>query len=101
MILFIERKGGKSKDNIFLTRRMIREHIKWSDYQIKIHIKQLEELEYLIPFSGSRGKQFVYQLAYNGEGLDGSRFCLGLINVEKLRQKGQLVGLKTQLVGYK
>ena len=95
MVLEMERVADKHKDNILFTRRMVREYTKWSDYQIKIHIKQLEELEYLIPICGSWGKQFRYRLAYDGQGMDGSRFCLGLINVENLRSNSELVGLKS------
>ncbi|MBL0379361.1 MAG: hypothetical protein JKP90_06755 [Desulfofustis sp. PB-SRB1] len=34
-------------DEIFFTRRMIREYTGWSDWQVRAHIKQLEEMEYI------------------------------------------------------
>jgi DNA primase len=90
------------------SRRQIREFTGWSDYQIKIHVKQLEDLEYLLPLSGRRGQCFSYRLAWDGEGLDGERFVLGLTSVEELRQKAKVVGLfgeqvgpKTEVVGQK
>jgi len=83
------------------TRRMVREFTGWSDYQVKIHIKQLEELEYLVPISGRRGQSFSYRLAWEGEGLDGERFLPGLIAVEELRHKAQVVGLSSEQVGSK
>ncbi|MFC1643468.1 CHC2 zinc finger domain-containing protein [Chlamydiota bacterium] len=95
MVIDIELTSGRKRINILFTRREIREYTSWSDYQIKTHIKQLEDLEYLIPVTGSWGKQFKYRLAYNGEGKDGKPFMPGLINVEKLQKKAQLVGLKT------
>ena len=90
------------------SRRQVREFTGWSDYQIKIHVKQLEDLEYLLPLSGRRGQCFSYRLAWDGEGLDGERFVLGLTSVEELRQKAKVVGLfseqvgpKTEVVGHK
>jgi DNA primase len=83
------------------TRRAVREFTGWSDYQVKIHIKQLEELEYLVPISGRRGQSFSYRLAWEGEGLDGERFMPGLIAVEELRHKAQVVGLSSEQVGAK
>ena len=83
------------------SRRQIREFTGWSDYQIKIHVKQLEDLEYLLPLSGRRGQCFSYRLAWDGEGLDGERFVLGLISVEELRQKAKVVGLFGEQVGSK
>jgi hypothetical protein len=83
------------------SRRQIREFTGWSDYQIKIHVKQLEDLEYLLPLSGRRGQCFSYRLAWDGEGLDGERFVLGLTSVEELRRKAKVVGLKNEVVGSK
>ena len=40
-------------------RRAVREFTGWSDYQVKIHIKPLEELEYLVPLSGRRGQMLL------------------------------------------
>jgi DNA primase catalytic core len=83
------------------TRRAVREFTGWSDYQVKIHIKQLEELEYLVPISGRRGQSFCYRLAWEGEGLDGERFLPGLVSVEELRRKAEVVGLLSEQGGSK
>jgi hypothetical protein len=91
----------QNKQPLEISRRQVREFTGWSDYQIKIHIKQLEELEYLIPLSGRRGQCFSYRLAWDGEGLDGERFVLGLTTVEELRQRAKVVGLSTEQVGQK
>lgn len=56
----------KKSKTIFFTRWDIRDFTKWSDFQIKVHIKQLEHLEYLNIISGSNGKKYVYELAYEG-----------------------------------
>jgi len=73
------------QDKCIISRRDIREFTKWSDYQIRTHIKELEELEYLIPVCGSQGKRFTYILVWDGSGSDGSKFLTGLIDIEKLR----------------
>jgi len=81
---------------VAFTRRDIREFSGWSDYQIKTHVQQLEDLEYLIPLSGRRGQQFTYRLAWNGEE---SRFLPGLVSVEELRRRAALVGLPSEQGG--
>jgi hypothetical protein len=103
----LERKEHQATDqklgagSACFNRRAVREFTGWSDYQIKIHIKQLEDLEYLVPISGRRGQSFSYRLAWEGEGLDGERFLPGLIPVEELRHKAQVVGLLGEQVGSK
>ncbi len=60
-------KQGVGLDGVFFTRRMIREYTGWTDWQVKDHIRQLEELEYLGARVGSRGKEYCYVLNYQGE----------------------------------
>jgi DNA primase len=74
-------------DEVYFTRRMIREYMGWSDWQIKVHIKQLEELEYLHIRIGSRGKEYAYALNYKGRGGDSGRFYLNLTPVEEIRKR--------------
>jgi DNA primase catalytic core len=69
------------------TRRDVREWAQWSDFQIKCHIKQLEELEYLYSVVGKKGKEYVYELLYTGDGEEGKPFLSGLMSVERLREK--------------
>lgn len=69
------------------TRRDVREWVQWSDFQIKCHIKQLEELEYLYSVVGKKGKEYVYELLYTGDGEEGKPFLSGLMSVERLREK--------------
>ena len=73
-------------DEIYFTRRMIREHVGWSDWQIKAHIKQLEALEYLHVRVGARGKEYGYALNYQGQGEESSRFYLNLTPVDEIRK---------------
>ena len=61
--------------------------MQWSDFQIKCHIKQLEELEYLYSVVGKKGKEYVYELLYTGDGEEGKPFLSGLMSVERLKEK--------------
>jgi hypothetical protein len=83
--------GGKPADQTWFTRRTIREHTGWSDWQVKTHVRQLEELEYLHVRSGSRGREYAYALYYRGEGEDKSRFCLNLMPVEEIEKLSKSV----------
>ncbi len=69
------------------TRKDIRDFCKWSDFQIKCHVKQLEDLEYLYSVTGKKGKEYIYELIYGGEGDDGKPFLMGLIDIEQLKKK--------------
>jgi DNA primase catalytic core len=74
-------------NDVYFTRRRIREHTGWSDWQIREHIKQLEQLEYLYVRIGSRGKEYAYALNYKGQGEDDKRFYLNLTTVEQIKQR--------------
>jgi DNA primase catalytic core len=69
------------------TRRDIREWSKWSDFQIKCHIRQLEDLEYIYSVAGKKGKEYIYELLYPGGGEDGKPFLMGLTTIEQLKEK--------------
>ena len=73
--------------NYHFNRRDIREWTRWSDSQIKRHIQQLEDLEYLYSVAGKKGKEYVYELLYPGGGEDGKPFLMGLTSVEELKKK--------------
>ncbi|MGK5091150.1 hypothetical protein WDW89_03930 [Deltaproteobacteria bacterium TL4] len=75
-----------SEETILFTRRSVRNYTKWSDSQLKVHMKRLEDLEYLIVHQGKRGQMFVYELLYNGEGEDGGKFIPGLVDPQTLKK---------------
>jgi DNA primase len=82
------------------TRKDIREWSRWSDFQVKCHIRQLEDLEYLYSVSGKRGKEYVYELLYPGGGEDGKPFLMCLTSIDLLREKiRNLEGKKGSLEG--
>jgi DNA primase len=68
------------------SRRDVREYAGWSDFQVKMHMHKLEELEYVLVHRGGRGQSFVYELLYDGAGGDGQPFLMGLIDIEALKR---------------
>ena len=70
-----------------LSRWDIRKATGWSDTALKVHLRRLVEMEYLVIHRSGRGLTYEYELLYRGEGEGGGRFLLGLIDVESLRKK--------------
>lgn len=83
------------------SRKDVRAYTGWTDFQVKTHIKKLEELEYLLVHRGGRGQSFVYELLYDGNGRDGQPFLMGLIDPEHLQHAydAKKVHGKTELEG--
>ena len=81
-----ERQGIDRTDFRF-TRRDVRDATGWGNTQLKVHLKRLEELEYLLVHRGGRGQSFVYELLHGLPSESGSRFLAGLIDVDRLRRK--------------
>ncbi len=71
---------GKGKAYRF-TRRDIREFSGWSDFQVKTHIQELTDLEYLYSVTGKKGKEYVYELTAPE---DEKPILAGLTKVEAL-----------------
>jgi DNA primase len=86
MVRQLADKSGCPIDEIYFTRRQIRETTGWTDWQIKAHIKQLEELEYLHVRAGARGKEYAYALNYKGQGEQGGKCYLNLTPVEEIKR---------------
>jgi hypothetical protein len=64
--------AGIAPAAVHFLRRDIREYTGWSDSQIKAHIRQLEDLEYVRVSRGERGRTYRYELAAGpGRGLPG------------------------------
>ena len=67
---------GVDKQYVRFTRRELRARAMWGDTQLKLHLRRLEELEYVT--AHRRGPNVQYELRYGGEGKDGRRFVIGL-----------------------
>ncbi len=84
MVKELAEKHGCPLDELYFTRRQIREYTNWTDWQIRAHIKQLEDLEYLHVRTGAQGKQYAYALNYRCE--DAGKRCLNLTPVEEIEK---------------
>jgi hypothetical protein len=66
------------------TRKDIRHATGWTDWQVRTHAKELEDLEYLKCRTGAWGKEYVYELTWDGEGEHGERFAMALADPDRL-----------------
>ncbi len=93
LLMLIRQMCRDKKADHHFNRRQIREYSGWSDFQVRTHIRQLEDLEYIYSVMGKRGKEYVYELAYNGEGDDGQPFVIGLTDIKQLKEKAIKAGI--------
>ncbi|GMQ88662.1 MAG: hypothetical protein BMS9Abin09_0092 [Gammaproteobacteria bacterium] len=77
-------KLDMDKSDYRFSRKDVREHVGWSDFQVKKHMQRLTDMETVLVHRGGRGQSFVYELLYDGEGQDGEPFLMGLIDVQAL-----------------
>lgn len=68
---------GGDRNEVRFTRRQVRENGGWGDTQLKVHLARLVDLELVIAHRGDNGAH-LYQLAWDGQGVDGDRFVIGL-----------------------
>jgi hypothetical protein len=69
----------------YFSRKDIRAFTQWSDGQLKIHCKRLEEMEYLLVRQGGRGQIIHYELLYSGDTETDTAQLMGLIDTDTLR----------------
>jgi DNA primase len=67
------------------SRRDIRDYTGWSDNQLKVHCRRLEELEYLLVHSGNRGRLLSYELLFAGDSQTNELQLMGLIGTDQLK----------------
>jgi len=79
------------------SRRHVREYTGWSDWQIRTHLKELTDMEYIRSRQGSWGKEYSYHLGFSGD-LDKKHY-LGLTAISDIRK--QLRGKKPDSEGKK
>ena len=66
------------------SQRDVRGWTNASPQQVKRHLAKLVDLEYALIRRGGRGQCFVYELLYQGEGEEGGKFVMGLIDPSTL-----------------
>jgi hypothetical protein len=76
------------------SRRDVRAFTRWSDSQLKRHMKRLEDLEYLIVHRGGRGQSFVYELFFEAAA-DAARSTLPGLEHQYDGEKSGLEGQKS------
>jgi hypothetical protein len=57
------------RNKVHFTRRTVRQYTRWGDTQLRMHMRRLEEMEYLAVRRGGNGQTFVYQLCVDLEGI--------------------------------
>lgn len=58
-----------SPAQFFFTRRDVREATGWSDWQVRRHLKELEEMEYVRARCGAWGREYLYELSGDSPGV--------------------------------
>jgi DNA primase len=90
---FIERKAASaSADKETFSRRELREAIHWGDTRLRVHLRELVELEYVAPLSGRHGLTYHYRILGCPES-EAGRFLSGLKSVEQVRQEANFAGI--------
>ena len=80
------RVDALKRADVRFSRRAVREHCGWSDFQVRTHLERLVGLEYVLVHRGGRGQSFVYELLYDGGGADGRPHLVGLVDVAELAE---------------
>jgi DNA primase catalytic core len=94
MAAYVQAKAARTKqppEKVEFTRRELREALGWSEYQLRTHLHELAELEYIVSMAGRYGATFTYRLLWSPE--EGGRFVPGLKSVQQLRKDAEKIGL--------
>jgi DNA primase len=91
-----QKAASAAADKDTFSRRELREAIHWGDTRLRVHLKELVNLEYVAPLSGRFGVAYHYRLLAHGSQESG-RFLAGLKSVEQLRHDANLAGIACNL----
>lgn len=84
MIKDFSQKENIARADYRFTQKQVRDYTGFGNTQVKIHLQRLVDYEYVITHRSGKAQQFLYELIYDGEGLDGTTFLPGLIDTSKL-----------------
>ncbi len=73
-----------ARTGLRFSRKAVRAATQSSDTQLRLHLRRLVDLEYLLVHRGQRGQSFEYELLYDGTGQTERTYVPGLIDVEAL-----------------
>ncbi len=90
--------GDGDRSGVRFSRRQVRESVGWGDTQLKVHLARLVDLELVVPHKGDGGAH-LYELAWDGQGVDGSRFVIGLCDPDSLVHHSDRSGVGRGPVG--
>ena len=77
---------GEEKKHCLFSRRQVREFSGWSEYQVRVHMQKLEDMEYIGRRSGRQGSLCLYQLLLDAE--NKTTACpIGLTDIKKLKKE--------------
>jgi DNA primase len=94
---FMDQKAASAvADKCSFSRRELREAIHWGDTRLRIHLRELVDLEYVAPLNGRHGVAYHYRLLDHPSEEIG-RFLAGLKSVEQLRKEARLAGISCHL----
>ena len=79
------RAEKRSRAEVRFTRRQVREHTRWGNTQLKVHLRRLEEMEYLVVHRSATGRSYLYELTYERTAEDGRRHLAGLTAAASLK----------------
>ena len=77
---------GLDRCDYRFSRRQVREHTRWGNTQLRVHLERLVEMEYLLVHRGGRGQGFSYELLFDGRAVAADRFIAGLVDVGELAE---------------
>ncbi len=83
-----DRKRGEK----LFTRQDVREATGWTDWQVRIHLGQLVDLEYVVLACGRNGRRMTYELLFEGDAEEDRRYLAGLVDVADLACKANNEG---------
>ena len=69
------------------TRHDVRRATGWTDWQVRVHLGQLVELEYVVLAAGRKGKRMTYELLFDGDPEEDARYLTGLVDVEAVERR--------------
>ena len=84
---------------VLFSRKDLRERSGWTEYQVRVHLGKLEDLEYVQRRWGRQGKRCVYELLTDMDEPEHA-WQIGLIDVTKLKgaKRGSITETKTSCI---
>ena len=88
MVSAVCQRLGVHRSDFRFSSREVREHTGWGYTQLRLHLRRLVELEYLVVHRGGRGQSYVYELAFDRHTATDLPVLPGLVDAEKLPTYG-------------